>query len=302
MAHSLDEIPRSLGSWTSEPRPTNTNRCLRLTAAAGVGPVREYRQKDMNVLFANRFQGLVVLLAACAARGGPAAEDWPSQRLAMVESQIESRGVSNRRVLEAMRTVPRHLFVPESVRAMAYADHPLPIGEGQTISQPYIVAVMTELLDPQPEDKILEIGTGSGYQAAVLSGLASHVHTIEILPSLAQQAARTLQANGYDNVTVITGDGYRGLPDDAPFDGIIVTAAPDEVPEPLLDQLEVGGRMVIPVGTIEQELQVIERTEKGFETRRGLPVRFVPMTGEPRRSRPNGAVSIHTRGGQDFLR
>jgi protein-L-isoaspartate(D-aspartate) O-methyltransferase len=145
---------------------------------------------------------------------------------------------------------------------------------------------MTELLDPQPEDKVLEIGTGSGYQAAVLSGLASHVYTIEIFPSLAQQAKKTLQANGYENVTVITGDGYRGLPDDAPFDGIIVTAAPDEVPGPLLEQLEVGGRMVIPVGTIEQELQVIERTEKGFETRSVLPVRFVPMTGGAQKKPP----------------
>lgn len=241
----------------------------------------------MNVLLANALRACVVVFwAAGAARNGPAGEDWRSQRLAMVESQIGSRGVSNPRVLEAMRTVPRHLFVPESVRAMAYADHPLPIGEGQTISQPYIVAVMTELLDPQPEDRVLEVGTGSGYQAAVLSGLARRVYTIEILPSLAQRAEKTLQANGYDNVTVITGDGYRGLPDVAPFDGIIVTAAPDEVPGPLLEQLAMGGRMVIPVGTIDQELQVIERTEKGFETKSVLPVRFVPMTGETQKKPP----------------
>jgi len=233
----------------------------------------------MNLLSANALRACVVVLStACAA--GPAGQDWGSQRLAMVENQIVARGVSNPRVLEAMRTVPRHLFVPESVRAMAYADHPLPIGEEQTISQPYIVAVMTELLNPQPEDRVLEIGTGSGYQAAVLSGLARHVYTIEILPSLAQRAEETLQANGYHNVTVITGDGYRGLPDVAPFDGIIVTAAPEEVPRPLLEQLAIGGRMVIPVGTIDQELQVIERTEKGFETKSVLPVRFVPMTGE----------------------
>ena len=159
-----------------------------------------------------------------------------------------------------------------------------------------VIAETMASMKQEPEDRVLEVGTGSGYQAAVLSRLARHVYTIEILPSLAQQAARTLQANGYDNVTVITGDGYRGLPDDAPFDGIIVTAAPDEVPEPLLDQLEVGGRMVIPVGTIEQELQVIERTEKGFETRRVLPVRFVPMTGETQKKPPKrSSLDSHAR-------
>ena len=248
----------------------------------------------MNLLSANALRACVVVLStACAA--GPAGQDWGSQRLAMVENQIVARGVSNPRVLEAMRTVPRHLFVPESVRAMAYADHPLPIGEEQTISQPYIVAVMTELLNPQPEDRVLEIGTGSGYQAAVLSGLARHVYTIEILPSLAQRAEETLQANGYHNVTVITGDGYRGLPDVAPFDGIIVTAAPEEVPRPLLEQLAIGGRMVIPVGTIDQELQVIERTEKGFETKSVLPVRFVPMTGEAQKKPPKrSGLDSHT--------
>lgn len=228
----------------------------------------------------NRLYRVVLFYVACAAGGGAQGEDWHSQRLAMVKGQIESRGVSNPRVLEAMGTVPRHVFVPESVRAMAYADHPLPIGEGQTISQPYIVAVMTELIDPQPEDTVLEIGTGSGYQAAVLSGLVRHVYTIEIVPSLAQQAEKTLQANGYENVTVVTGDGYLGLPDVAPFDGVIVTAAPEEVPRPLLEQLALGGRMVIPIGTSEQELRVIERTEKGFETKSVFPVRFVPMTGE----------------------
>jgi protein-L-isoaspartate(D-aspartate) O-methyltransferase len=214
----------------------------------------------------------------------------------MVESQIVSRGVSNPRVLEAMRTVPRHLFVPASVRAMAYADHPLPIGEGQTISQPYIVAFMTELLDPQPEDKVLEIGTGSGYQAAVLSELVRHVYTIEILPSLAQRAAETLRVNAYQNVTVITGDGYLGLPDVAPFDGIIVTAAPEEVPGPLLEQLAIGGRMVIPVGEVYQELQVIVRTEKGFETKSVLPVRFVPMTGESQKSSKQSRLDSNASG------
>lgn len=235
----------------------------------------------MNSMGSNGFRALVALVwVACAARGGVLDEDWQSLRVEMVRSQIEARGVSNPRVLEAMRTVPRHLFVPATMRAMAYADYPLPIGEGQTISQPYIVAAMTELLDPQPEDKVLEIGTGSGYQSAVLSGLVQHVYTIEIVPSLARRAEKTLAANGYGNVTVITGDGYRGLPDVAPFDGIIVTAAPDEVPQPLLEQLAIGARMVIPVGTSEQELEVIERTEKGFETKSVFPVNFVPMTGE----------------------
>ena len=267
---------------------------MRLGPSAWVGLVRESVDEGMNLLWGNALRAcVVVLLAACAAGSGPEGEDWRSQRLAMVENQIESRGVSNPRVLEAMRTVPRHLFVPESVRAMAYADHPLPIGEEQTISQPYIVAVMTELLNPQPEDRVLEIGTGSGYQAAVLSGLARHVYTIEILPSLAQRAEETLQANGYHNVTVITGDGYRGLPDVAPFDGIIVTAASEEVPRPLLEQLAIGGRMVIPVGTIDQELQVIERTEKGFETKSVLPVRFVPMTGESQKPRKQSSLDSH---------
>jgi protein-L-isoaspartate(D-aspartate) O-methyltransferase len=179
---------------------------------------------------------------------------------------------------------------------MAYADHPLPIGEGQTISQPYIVAFMTELLDPQPEDKVLEIGTGSGYQAAVLSELVRHVYTIEILPSLAQRAAETLRVNAYQNVTVITGDGYLGLPDVAPFDGIIVTAAPEEVPGPLLEQLAIGGRMVIPVGEVYQELQVIVRTEKGFETKSVLPVRFVPMTGESQKSSKQSRLDSNASG------
>lgn len=220
----------------------------------------------------------IVLLGSAHAVAGQS--ERHDQRLAMVRGQIEERDVSDPRVLEAMRSVPRHLFVPEELRESAYGDHPLPIGHGQTISQPYIVAVMTELLEPRPAHKVLEIGTGSGYQAAVLSGLVDHVYTIEIVAPLAKQAKKTLGSLGYDNVTVIAGDGYRGYPDEAPFDGIIVTAAPDEVPRPLLEQLRVGAKLVIPVGEWLQELEVIERTETGFETRTVFPVRFVPMTGE----------------------
>jgi protein-L-isoaspartate(D-aspartate) O-methyltransferase len=196
----------------------------------------------------------------------------------MVDEQIERRGVKNHRVL--MRAVPRHLFIPEAHRARAYADRALPIGSGQTISQPYVVAVMTEALDPKPAERVLEVGTGSGYQAAVLSGLVEQVYTIEIIPELAGRARRTLAALGYDNVVVITGDGYRGLPEEAPFDSIIVTAAPERIPEPLIEQLRVGGRLVIPVGGRTQTLRVGERTKDGLRTRTLFGVRFVPMTGE----------------------
>ena len=198
----------------------------------------------------------------------------------MVDEQIAARGVKDPRVLEAMRETPRHLFVPESLRAYAYEDRPLPIGHRQTISQPYIVAFMTELLRPEPDDVVLEIGTGSGYQAAVLSSLVKTVVSIEILPELAEQAKVQLAAAGRNNVQVIIGDGYRGLPGRAPFEGIIVTAAPPEVPAALVEQLAVGGRLVIPVGEGIQELLVIERTSSGVTRRSVLPVRFVPMTGE----------------------
>jgi protein-L-isoaspartate(D-aspartate) O-methyltransferase len=199
----------------------------------------------------------------------------------MVESQIISRGVTDRRVLEAMRTVPRHRFVPERESWRAYADAALPIGEGQTISQPYIVALMTELLETHPEDSILEIGTGSGYQAAVLARLVKQVYTIEILPSLAATARQRLMEMGIENVVVKTGDGYRGWPEFAPFDGIIVTAAPPEIPAALIAQLKRGGRMVVPVGdsSENQELVVIEKslTSDAVTRRTVIPVRFVPM-------------------------
>ncbi len=226
------------------------------------------------------------LSIASASGAQTGAIESPEQRIAMVRDQIEARGVSDPRVLDAMRTVPRHLFVPEALRDVAYSDYPLPIGYAQTISQPFIVAIMTELLEPQPEHKVLEIGTGSGYQAAVLSRLVEHVYTIEIVAPLAERAKEALQQGGYDNVTVIAGDGYRGYPVQAPFDGIIVTAAPEEVPQPLLDQLRVGGKLVIPVGDQHQELEVIERTESGFETQTIFAVRFVPMTGEVEKKPP----------------
>jgi protein-L-isoaspartate(D-aspartate) O-methyltransferase len=200
----------------------------------------------------------------------------------MVTKQLEARGISAPRVLEAMRTVPRHLFVPEHLHARAYDDTPLPIGHAQTISQPYIVASMSQLLEATASDTVLEIGTGSGYQAAVLSLLVKQVYSIEIIPELAERARNTLTELGYHNVTVITGDGYRGLPKHAPFDGIIVTAAPKVIPQPLLDQLAIGAKLVIPVGRTYQELKVVERTEEGIQSHDAYPVRFVPMTGEVR--------------------
>ena len=208
---------------------------------------------------------------------------WAAERAEMVRSQIAARDIRNPRVLDAMREVPRHRFVPLEYRNRAYLDRPLPIGLGQTISQPYIVAAMTELLRPESTDRVLEIGTGSGYQAAVISRLVAKVYTIEIVPELAERAAKTLAELGYTNVEVTSGDGYRGIPSQAPFDGILVTAAPDEIPQPLIDQLAVGGRMVIPVGNFYQQLIVVEKTDAGIRKRSVFPVRFVPMTGEATR-------------------
>lgn len=218
----------------------------------------------------------VLLLYACR-------EDYAKARKQMVEEQIEARGIKDSLVLAAMMKVPRHLFVPEMYRSQAYEDHPLPIGYGQTISQPYIVAYMTEALGLEGGEKVLEIGTGSGYQAAVLAEIADSVFTIEIIPELAESARERLKNLGYKNVFVLCGDGYRGWPEHAPFDAIIVTAAPDHIPEPLVEQLKVGGRMVIPVGRVYQELFLVVKTERGVERRPLLPVRFVPMTGEAQR-------------------
>ncbi len=197
----------------------------------------------------------------------------------MVKHQIEARGVNNPEVLEVMRAVPRELFVPESVRSQAYEDYPLPIGFGQTISQPFIVGLMTELLDPKKNHRVLEIGTGSGYQAAILSRLVREVYSIEIVPELARSAAETLSTLGFRNVTVREGDGYRGWPEKAPFDRIILTAAPPEIPHVLLDELKPAGVLVAPVGVGVQSLVVVQKSADGKTTTRSvLPVMFVPMT------------------------
>ncbi len=223
----------------------------------------------------------MVLGATCAGGAGSPDDDALARRR-MVDTQIAARGVRDEGVLEAMRKVPRHRFVPEDQRAYAHEDGPLPIGEGQTISQPYIVALMTELAAVDRTSKVLEIGTGSGYQAAVLAEIAGSVFTIEIVPELGKRAAALLKELGYTNVTAKIGDGYDGWPEEAPFDAIVVTAAPGKVPQPLLDQLKVGGRLVIPVGVSYQELLVITRTETGYDRRSTIPVRFVPMTGKAR--------------------
>jgi protein-L-isoaspartate(D-aspartate) O-methyltransferase len=198
----------------------------------------------------------------------------------MVRGQLEGRDIRDPRVLAAMRKVPRHRFVPADLADEAYGDSPLPIGLGQTISQPYIVAFMTAELRLRGPERVLEIGTGSGYQAAVAAELAREVYTIEIVPELAARARAVIEELGYRNVRFRTGDGYQGWPEAAPFDAILVTAAPDHVPQPLLDQLAPGGRMIVPVGEIFQELVVIEKSNSGITRRSTIPVRFVPMTGK----------------------
>ena len=214
------------------------------------------------------------------AQGGTApADSFAGARQQMVDRQIRARDIKAAAVLQAMLRVPRHRFVPATVRNLAYADHPLPIGAGQTISQPYIVAYMTEAADIAPRDKVLEIGTGSGYQAAVLGEIAREVYTIEIIPELAESARLVLADLGYANVHVKAGNGYLGWPEHAPFDAILVTAAPEEVPQGLVDQLAVGGKMVVPVGATVQDMMIIERTQRGVIERKTIPVRFVPMTG-----------------------
>ena len=200
------------------------------------------------------------------------------RRLEMVERQIASRGVTNRRVLDAMQKVPRERFVPPELSARAYDDSPLPIGLGQTISQPYVVAYMTELLRTEPHHRVLELGTGSGYQAAILGNLAREVYTIEIVPALARRAAAVLKDLGYANVHAREGDGYGGWPEKAPFDRILVTAAPETIPQPLLDQLTLGGVLVAPVGSATQWIVVVEKTGRGIIERRTIPVQFVPFT------------------------
>jgi protein-L-isoaspartate(D-aspartate) O-methyltransferase len=228
---------------------------------------------------------VAVLLLACSA-GAPVAdpgEVFARARERMVREQIEARGVEDVLTLAALRQVPRHELVPEDVRAQAYSDQPLPIGHGQTISQPYIVAFMTEALGLRGGEKVLEVGTGSGYQAAVLAHIAAEVYTIEIVQPLAERARADLARLGYANVHVRAGDGYRGWPEAAPFHAIIVTAAAPRIPEPLVAQLMEGGRLVIPVGGLAQELRVLSRRDGRLHEEARLPVRFVPMTGEIRR-------------------
>jgi protein-L-isoaspartate(D-aspartate) O-methyltransferase len=228
---------------------------------------------------------LVLLVAAVACSEGmqeTTGDRWAIERGRMVDHQLQGRDIRSDAVLQAMRRVPRHRFVPAEEQAGSYSDYPLPIGFGQTISQPYIVAFMTEAIDVGPDHKVLEIGTGSGYQAAVLGELARDVYTIEIVEPLAERSRLLLGELGYTNVHVRSGNGYLGWPEEAPFDRIIVTAAPDEIPRPLVEQLKMDGLIAVPVGVGEQMLQVMRRTESGLSILKTLPVRFVPMTGKPK--------------------
>ena len=231
-----------------------------------------------------------VLLMNCSGTGRksemsvnqPIQETWWLEKASkMVDSQIASRGVKDPDVIHVMKTTPRHLFIPEHLKEYAYDDHPLPIGEGQTISQPYIVALMTEYLKLSGREKVLEIGTGSGYQAAILSQLADTCYTIEVVESLARESAALLERMGFSNVIVKWGDGYKGWPEHAPFDCIIITAAPEMIPEELVKQLAIGGRMILPVGSHFQDLILITKTDKGIRKRSIIPVRFVPMIHPP---------------------
>lgn len=232
-----------------------------------------------------RVQGPLVAIAAivagsCRVSSQPDKSDWAQQRRAMVQEQLRGRDIRHEAVLKAMGKVPRHQFVPEAERALAYADQPLPIGHQQTISQPYIVAYMTQVVDPRPEQRVLEVGTGSGYQAAVLAEIVKEVYTIELLPELAKQAEKRLKKLSYRNIKVKASDGYLGWPDAGPFDSIVVTCGAEHVPEPLVKQLKPGGKMVIPVGKTlnTQWLRLITKGKDGQPTSRDLlPVRFVPL-------------------------
>ena len=226
---------------------------------------------------------LALLLAAGLFPSWALGQDFGVQRREMVDLQIRQRGIRESSVLKAMEQVPRHLFVPESVRPKAYLDEALPVGPGRAIYQPYVVALMTSLLDLQRGDRVLEVGTGSGYHAAILSRIAREVYSIEIDSAVASQARQRLAALGYYNINVRHGDGYQGWPDKAPFDAILLSAAPPRLPKPLLDQLRVGGRMVVPVGgSFFQDLLVITKTADGLEKRTVIPVRLTPMTGRVR--------------------
>ena len=228
-----------------------------------------------------QFLILAVLAASGSGQKPAPVVDLASERHRMVQEQLMPRGIHEERVLAAMAKVPREEFVPQEARPASYTDQPLPIGYGQTISQPFVVAFMTEQLQLKRDDRVLEIGTGSGYQAAILTELVAEVYTIEIIETLAKNAEATLERLGYKNVHVKVGDGYKGWPEHAPFDAVIVTCAPDHVPQPLVDQLKEGGRMIIPVGGFgDQELYLLEKKNGQLEQRAVLPVRFVPMAGE----------------------
>ena len=222
----------------------------------------------------------VIATTGCGQQA-PSAADFAAQRQRMVEQQLKPRGIKDEHVLAAMAKVPREEFVPADVRRSAYEDGPLPIGYDQTISQPYVVAFMTEQLRPKRSDRVLEIGSGSGYQAAILGELVAEVFTVEIVAALAKSAEATLQRLGYNNVHIKAGDGYKGWPEEAPFDAVIVTCAPEKVPQPLVDQLKDGGRMVIPVGErFAQQLYLLEKKNGQLKESVTLPVRFVPMLRE----------------------
>ena len=236
--------------------------------------------------------GLVVSLSGCAGPGtgenGEEGASYKEAREEMVATQIRSRGIKDKRVLEAMKKVPRHLFVPETYRPQAYSDSPLPIGFGQTISQPYIVALMTEALKIKSGDKVFEVGTGSGYQAAVLAEMGAEVYTMEIVEELLATADEIFKLLNYSKLQSRLGDAYQGWVEHSPFDAVIVTAAPEHVPQPLIDQLKVGGRIVIPVGGRFQDLVVMTKTADGLEKESLGPVIFVPMTGEAREKPTEG--------------
>ncbi len=233
------------------------------------------RRLFISTVFILNFSGLA--LAQDAVTSASRQIDFKTLRDKMVSEQIGARGVKDRRVLEVMRKIERHRFVSSAIAHLAYADTPLPIGEGQTISQPYIVALMTELAQLKDTDRVLEIGTGSGYQAAIMAELSKEVYTIDILPGLAKRAEILLKDLGYKNIRVKCGDGYQGWPEFAPFDAIIVTCAPRDVPSALVEQLAEGGRLVIPVGTLYQELKLLVKTSGKLEEKDIIPVSFVPM-------------------------
>jgi protein-L-isoaspartate(D-aspartate) O-methyltransferase len=267
--------------------PQTTSKTFAGAPMRHAGRVRVSHRIVTASFLALAFGGFVILMAHPRLSWGNVGSDdeRESERRRMVDEQLRARDIHDVRVLDAMLHVARHMFIPESARALAYSDSALPIGYGQTISQPYIVAFMTQALKVEPVHRVLEIGTGSGYQAAVLGRLVKTVYTIEIIAPLAERARATLLQQGYPNVEVRTGNGYQGWPEHAPYDRIIVTAAPTEVPPALVQQLKLGGLMAIPVGSAIQELRILRRVPEGLETIGTLPVMFVPMTGKPEAGR-----------------